>query len=527
MKRKSHKPTTLIEVADIEEIEQKPQKVEYDQEEQPVSRKLFNLIFQQLKAKTERNVARAIEEIYSSESQYIEHLQKLVQARADVAAMQRSVPCKDLEEGNKTCIHGNKRKTCNDDSNQKVPVVSEEDINKMFIDIKALQNVHTKLKTGLDGVLSKQYEEMEKGNGVEVDLYELAKEVSGTYAQLAPYWAMYSLYIQRFETAIVTLHRLRNENNLFDKRSYAVENKLKLTLLNLINKPVQRITKYPILFKALENYIEKLIKDESVTRQVPENIEEVRKNLSSVGIIIQKSVEKVNQKLGIATEMGEMFKLNEEIGKKLSFKLLEPWRRVKSELHHDVYKYAGKEYSDVIVHIFNDIIIASTRNPIARRDSTRLSTKSASVRLFTSSKGNRRQSENSKASSVASKRFSVFQPSFRRSSILKPQARVLTPVTEEVIKIEQLISSSIKLTLDGDIEYYVLSYSYDEFFGDKEVEIEMYFHEKDECERIQGLIETLQKELKDKKEVDRIRKQKHKGKVTGKSRPMTSLEKLL
>ena len=78
----------------------------------------------------------------------------------------------------------------------------------------------------------------------------LARAASA-FESMAPWLKSYSVYSANFVTAQEKLDKLRSESAEVDKACGAVEALIQMSLGSMLIKPVQRLCKYPLLFREL------------------------------------------------------------------------------------------------------------------------------------------------------------------------------------------------------------------------------------------------------------------------------------
>ena len=74
---------------------------------------------------------------------------------------------------------------------------------------------------------------------------------AAAFESIAPWLKTYSVYCASFVTAQEKLDRLRGESAEVDKACGAVEDLIHATISSMLIKPVQRLCKYPLLFREL------------------------------------------------------------------------------------------------------------------------------------------------------------------------------------------------------------------------------------------------------------------------------------
>lgn len=533
------------------------------------AKKLFTYMIHCLPKVNEKNCVRQLEEMYFSEVSYLENVSKLIQAKKLMLELKHNKTCMEIE-GSKYCKHKIKRKKCDEKTGNFVPLVEPEDVDLVFIPLTAIQEMHEKLLATLRQDLSLTYETVKAGKPISVT--NIIRAFSVEYSKLAPYWVIYVEYIKKFQTSLDTLQRLKDDIVTFESELVKMEKELRAPVMYLINQPLMRVTKYPLLFKSLQKRVQALVANiEEPSRKI--ELMELTTLLNKVFSVINKTVDKVNTKIGLARNMEEMCRINSEIGDKLKKTvLLQPSRKFSKEFLINRFEVG----EDIVMNtpclalVFNDLIIvaadstdfaktkrvldsskhASQTISILRRGSAASSVSVSSHLLSLSSiqpnasqrsralshaslgtpsrqlrgskKKNRKTSTKSQLksnikrnranSSYRNRQNSLnSNPSvghisnsrqFRSSMLFRSRkkkvveenssVRNLTPVAE--MKLHRLISPEIKREQVGMFNYYVLQLTYDEFVGDKDINVKFYFISGEHCNEMKQLFKSLREE---------------------------------
>lgn len=422
---------------------------------------LFKKLLSTLDSKKEKGCVFQLQEIYDTEVKYLDDLHKLVEAREIIAGINRNLSCKETKGGGIFCEHKKVRRLCKQQSKETSQAVSNEDLDKVFLNVKSLINVHVRIECGLRKNIVKMYARLEAEKEVTVE--DLLAVFCNEFTAIAPFLSMYTQYIQRFSTAVTEQKLLRQGNTHFSAGINQVEAKYSMRFGSLINRPVQRITKYPLLFSSLESYLQKFIKEaESSNSDKPSvnNFIAMRESLTIALSTVKKVVDKVNEKVGAARDLEIMTRIYEEIGGKNKVKnLLEPWRRFKAELILPKFYFGSdssldEPYEDCVVFIFSDMVVGATKIGRVHRRGSITSTVAPGVskaakragHLVGSTLGRSSMRLLSSAANSATKTGSRLSR-FKRSKTLKGKKKATQKVSKKNAKdLQHFLNSSSKVT---------------------------------------------------------------------------------
>ena len=374
----------------------------YDSEEN--TERLFRNMLRYLTKSKEKTCVHSLKEIYSTEVKYLEELDILLQARVEMGKLRKNVMCKDLRNGRPFCEHFKPRMLCTQESRYKAHAIPDKDLDAVFLNVKSLKNINERISSGLRQKLNKLYIRIEDDENVGIG--DLLAAYCKVFTTVSPFLTMYTQYIQRYTTAVTKQKMLRMENPYFNEAVETLEKKHGITLMSLINKPLHRITKYPLFFTTLEDYVRKYINDElhakvptmqilEATLKTQDSQDQDSKlsefaqmvaDLKVASKIVHGVVDKVNAKVGEAENLERMVKAYDEIGgpKKIP-DLLQPWRRFTEQITIERFEVGtGNKhvYNNPVVYLFNDIVVvAAAATYVKRRASMALVTAQTSARF--------------------------------------------------------------------------------------------------------------------------------------------------
>lgn len=327
---------------------------------------LFETMLGYLKTDEERVCVRALKEIYDTEYQYNKNLNNLRRFHFELSNARKNVRCKNLKSSKPFCEHKRPRRYCTQESSQRELAIEEKDLNSLFLNVKPIMKSNVYLWKNLQKKLGTLYDKL--ANEQEVKVHEILAVFCSCFTEIAPFLQIYWQYCQRYTIACEKQRDLRANNPYFLKVCKPIEKSIKTKLPNLLSKPVQRITKYHLLFTTLKKYAEKYVKKQKKSSITEETREAFGKTMAELDVAcdqLMKIALKVNRKVGEAENLDNMLEAFDEIGGKDGYEdLLKPHRRfnMKQAVYYENVDKDEKEYEGMI-YFFNDIIaLASVRS---------------------------------------------------------------------------------------------------------------------------------------------------------------------
>lgn len=263
-------------------------------------------LFDSIKTKpgAEANCLAVLREILNTERAYVGDLRTLVgEYILPLRRTMRRQKCREVENGSTICEHNYVRSACTRQASEANPLLDPEDINAIFMNVETLVKVNTELLTVLQdglGTLAKSKNKNEK----------TLKHVSGVYAEafvrVMPFFKMYAAYCHQYPVAIDRLLVCRSKNAALQVFLKAREDRSGTTSLNsLLIKPVQRICKYPLLFRELLKHM---------LAMSMENMDDYISGLEEAATAVQEIASSVNTKVGEKEGLNELMEVYEELG---------------------------------------------------------------------------------------------------------------------------------------------------------------------------------------------------------------------
>mmetsp|Transcript_5034 Transcript_5034/g.9480 ORF Transcript_5034/g.9480 Transcript_5034/m.9480 type:complete len:919 (-) Transcript_5034:1018-3774(-) len=242
-------------------------------------------VFAQTKAKDKDEVyqlaAQVLEEIWNTERAYVLDLRTLV--REFIIPLRRTVrrtKCKDTE-GSRICEHGVPRSGCSRASSSAATLLSVEDMRTIFVNIETLVKINTELLKSIEQDLAKM-------SRSEATVGNIANVFGTSFAKVMPFFKLYGQFCHQYPIAIERLLVCRTQSADLQAKLVERERKAGVSLNSLLIKPVQRICKYPLLFKELLKHVARL-------KGMEKNLPSITKSLQVVEDIANHVDEIVGQ----------------------------------------------------------------------------------------------------------------------------------------------------------------------------------------------------------------------------------------
>eukprot|EP01119_Soliformovum_irregulare_P019072 TRINITY_DN5977_c0_g1_i1.p1 TRINITY_DN5977_c0_g1~~TRINITY_DN5977_c0_g1_i1.p1 ORF type:complete len:961 (-),score=254.34 TRINITY_DN5977_c0_g1_i1:6-2888(-) len=216
--------------------------------------------------------------------------------------------------------------------NKTVTILTPEEIAALFSNIDIILSVNKVL-------LSNLAQDFEAAGGIQL------MNIGGVFLHLVEFLKIYSIYSNDQSNAIALYNRLKKDNKLFANFLAETEHKPECKNVNLLGfliKPVQRICKYPLLFK-------ELLKSTSHNHVDYQNIENCMKKLSQVA-------EYVNEMKRNSESMAKMSEIAENLVDAKGLVVVQPARVFIREGSFMKINAHGKS-QERHVFLFNDILI--------------------------------------------------------------------------------------------------------------------------------------------------------------------------
>jgi len=274
---------------------------------------------------------KVFREIFDTECSYVEDLRKLVNEYME--------PLSDSTD------------------TQGEPIISPEDIQTIFVNVASILKVNLELLHSLqDGILA-----LGKDGNVP-SICNIAGVFGGAFVHVIPFFKMYAVYCHHYSSSLARLCTLRETNpnvaSVIMRREMRKKN-VHSSLQSLLIKPVQRICKYPLLFRELLKNMDKLARSKVNDDEFMLHFTELTRTAKAVELISAS----VNNKVNEAESQEQVLKCYFELGGEHGFKdLLTPTRRFVRNVdvsfreapYHDSKKLKARMF------VFNDLVIIAT-----------------------------------------------------------------------------------------------------------------------------------------------------------------------
>eukprot|EP01087_Luapelamoeba_hula_P007747 TRINITY_DN1900_c1_g2_i2.p1 TRINITY_DN1900_c1_g2~~TRINITY_DN1900_c1_g2_i2.p1 ORF type:complete len:526 (+),score=103.43 TRINITY_DN1900_c1_g2_i2:149-1726(+) len=213
----------------------------------------------------------------------------------------------------------------------------KEEKDMIFSNILLIYGVNTQLKNSLTEVNPETGEDP-KGTSV-----------SKIFAGVCDFLKMYSTYCTKYPPAIDYVQSLMGKNGAFEAFCREVKENTpeRLDIMDLLIKPVQRICKYPLLFRELLRNTAETHKERAMLIEVQEKLEAVAAHVNES----KRNAENLQEVLNIANQLDDVPK---------DFVLVEPNRRL---LLRDTLRISvnGKPTKNYETLLFNDILLQTKK----------------------------------------------------------------------------------------------------------------------------------------------------------------------
>eukprot|EP01125_Pyxidicula_operculata_P005328 TRINITY_DN1910_c0_g1_i2.p1 TRINITY_DN1910_c0_g1~~TRINITY_DN1910_c0_g1_i2.p1 ORF type:complete len:707 (+),score=167.15 TRINITY_DN1910_c0_g1_i2:192-2312(+) len=143
-----------------------------------------------------------------------------------------------------------------------VTSITAVEVNLIFLNIDAIKQLHEKLFDSLESIMPNS------------DSIHENTSIGTVFRDFATWLKIYTLYIQGYEKAIETVSLLKKENPKFQSALEKIEKEdcHGLSLGDFLIKPVQRICKYPLLFRELLDATPESHSDHELVKQTFEKV---------------------------------------------------------------------------------------------------------------------------------------------------------------------------------------------------------------------------------------------------------------
>lgn len=327
---------------------------------------MFDTLLHYATSKEEKSCLYSLREIYDSEFKYQKILSHLKLLQFQLAGARKNVICKDLKSGKPFCEHRRPKRYCTQESSTMENAVDNKTVKSIFLNLGPIIKINFCLWKNLQKQANVIFEKMEKQNS-KVEIYELLQVFCNVFNEIAPYLQIYWEYCKRYTGACEKQKVLKKENTYFYELVRETEKKSKMKLPNLLARPIQRITRYHLLFTTLQKYLEKYIvvyKAENISKDKIEMLKATNKRLKVSCIHLTSLGTRVNSKVGKAALLDKMLDIFDEIGGKDKVdNLIVPHRRIISKTEI-CYEKSGEVEKNGVLYLFNDKLVVAARKSL-------------------------------------------------------------------------------------------------------------------------------------------------------------------
>lgn len=139
-----------------------------------------------------------------------------------------------------------------------MPLISPEDLQTIFNNTENILKVNQELLTSIAKGVRQVSDKKEVPT-----VSEIAGVYASAFVQIIPFLRMYSIYCHHYASGLERLSSLRQSNKELDAfllRRESRKKNLQFSIQSLLIKPVQRICKYPLLFRELLKHMNREMK---------------------------------------------------------------------------------------------------------------------------------------------------------------------------------------------------------------------------------------------------------------------------
>jgi len=328
---------------------------------------LFKAMSESTSSESETTMIDNLREIYQSEEVYCEEVNNIVNGYLlPLFRTERIVPCKMLRYlGRKVCDHSQPAHRCKLDSKTKHPVLDRSEISAIFGNIRDVVKVNSTLLS----IIRTNLIDICGSKGIEnVKVADIVGVYAEAFKHVESYLHVYSLYCSSYQNAQLCLAECESTNDQFAafverQHSLGGSGAPRPRLVDLISKPVSRISSYSRLFsKLIEDsrpYVQELVrlffeseKEIEVITTMTDKIEETH---SLVNTMAENASFRVKDDQAVQLSRRVSVNLGD---KSLGPNIDAPWRRfLKSAEVMVVDKSESLDPVPMSVYLFTDTLV--------------------------------------------------------------------------------------------------------------------------------------------------------------------------
>ncbi len=337
----------LISLVEMERLYKSGRKVESEDTSDRLNA-FFVLLKASDAAEAKQQAASVLKEIWTSERTYVLDLRTLV--REFILPLRRKVKrvrCKDAE-GSRICDHGLPRSQCSKISAKAEALLSNADMLTIFNNIETLVKINTELLNHIEAELGKM------ATRRDCSVLDVAQVFGPAFEKVMPYFKLYGVYCHGYSQGIDRLLVCRTANKELDEVLKDRERKAHVSLGSLLIKPVQRVCKYPLLFRELLKHTSQLQVSEAERGRIAG-----LQHASEVAEKIAQSVDQYVENEESSDTLVDVF--NELGGDQAVSWLITPHRKFVTKVNVLMHEapYA-KEPALVVMYVCTDLVIFGT-----------------------------------------------------------------------------------------------------------------------------------------------------------------------
>eukprot|EP00924_Labyrinthula_sp_SR-Ha-C_P004759 snap_masked-scaffold_1-processed-gene-10.27-mRNA-1 protein AED:1.00 eAED:1.00 QI:0/0/0/0/1/1/2/0/919 len=186
--------------------------------------------------------------------------------------------------------------------------LSNDDFDIIFSFVQQIMEVNSELLNSLNQSIIEL-------NSNSPSIEKLTEVFLNEFTRVVPFLKMYSEYCHRYKNGLLRLQTLRETRINFDKFMKEQEQKSNSSLQHLLIKPVQRVCKYPLLFKELVKHMQETLKIRSLAHNQTDLVfESVVLQLTKTSAEIDAIAKNVNDKVLLKENLDLVLDTYRELG---------------------------------------------------------------------------------------------------------------------------------------------------------------------------------------------------------------------
>jgi len=257
-----------------------------------------------------------LEEIWMTERSYVLDLRSLIRDFIMPLRLKKSRrKCREVK-GSRVCEHNKLRSQCSREMENADALISNADLQAIFGNVESLVKINSELLNNMESQLLKMADPKVRNT---ITIADLVAMYAPAFKKIMPFVKLYSIYCLSYPSAIDRLLILRTSNTALNTAIEERESKSSTQLTSLLIRPVQRVTRYPLMFQDLLKYMDRLDQN---------GIEDHMNLLKDALAAVEKVANEVNNIVGAQEDRETLFDVYNELGGENTVNwLIEPSRK--------------------------------------------------------------------------------------------------------------------------------------------------------------------------------------------------------